>query len=628
MFNERQKKIISTLEDKDNEITGKELSSLLNVSLRTIQYEIANINKIEDIIYSSNRGYKINKIKLNSINLIDISRPDDTHLILKTILMTSDKQHIYDLSEELFISTSSLEARLSKIQDILSKYSLEIDRSNNLISIKGAEFNKRRLINNLIFQEVDNSFHENSDILYNSYFQGMDVKRIRTIIINSLHKFDFYVEKSYQSNLFINITIALYRMRMNSYIEQNDTLEFDNKHAEFKIAEEICHQYALHWKIQPSYRDINYVATLLYGQTKPITQDSSPDYIDSLVSNSFLEEIRQIVKESLNYYMIPFNNNEFIYNFALHIDSLIKRAKSNQFESNDLLENIKKNCPFIYDVAVAITERISNKYNIHINDEEIGYISIHIGFLIEDSNNESPTLNVLLNANEYQSISETLLKKLGNEYSNKIIITEAEGQLSLTQFRSFDLIISTRPLGIIGLNEVIISPFFTKDDKLKLDKSITSALSEKEKQSTNNLLNNYFFDELFFINDDFSNKFDVIKFLGKQLLDQHYVDDSFVDSVIKRENTSSTCFFDTFAIPHAIELNATKTVFCVLISKKGIQWDDNTIHIVLMIAVQQRDRKEFMNIYNGVIRSLWDQSKLNSLVQVNSFDEFVSILKS
>ena len=46
-----------------------------------------------------------------------------------------------------------------------------------------------------------------------------------------------------------------------------------------------------------------------------------------------------------------------------------------------------------------------------------------------------------------------------------------------------------------------------------------------------------------------------------------------------------------------------------------------------MIAIQLKDRKEFVNIYNGLIRSLWNNAKLNKLASSKSLSEFIDLLK-
>lgn len=174
----------------------------------------------------------------------------------------------------------------------------------------------------------------------------------------------------------------------------------------------------------------------------------------------------------------------------------------------------------------------------------------------------------------------------------------------------------------------MISPFYTADDDMKIDRAVRQCINEKKKTYRNQLLSAFFREDLFFKTDILETKEDVICFLGQKIIDCKIAEDGFIRSVLKRENMSSTCFFNTFAIPHAIDLNAKRTVFCVLISEKGIQWDTHKIHIVLMIAVHQKDRREFMKIYNGIVRSLEDQEKVWDLVRCDTYLEFMDRIRS
>ena len=73
-------------------------------------------------------------------------------------------------------------------------------------------------------------------------------------------------------------------------------------------------------------------------------------------------------------------------------------------------------------------------------------------------------------------------------------------------------------------------------------------------------------------------------------------------------------------------MNARRTMICVLTSEKGIYWDEHKIHIVLMITVQQQDRKKFMELYNGIVHILENPEKVNKLVLANTLMDFLNQL--
>ena len=77
----------------------------------------------------------------------------------------------------------------------------------------------------------------------------------------------------------------------------------------------------------------------------------------------------------------------------------------------------------------------------------------------------------------------------------------------------------------------------------------------------------------------------------KELIGLGIVDETFITSVFMREEMSPTSFFGLFAIPHALEMSAARTMVAVLLSERGVKWGNETVHIVLMIAVCREDRK-------------------------------------
>ena len=161
----------------------------------------------------------------------------------------------------------------------------------------------------------------------------------------------------------------------------------------------------------------------------------------------------------------------------------------------------------------------------------------------------------------------------------------------------------------------------------KINKVISNLTGLYTSMKASTLFFEFFQSDLFYICDDFQDKYEILDFLAKEVVHHKIADTNFPDSVKNREQLSSTCFSGKYAIPHAIELNANKTMVSVLISHKGIHWDqENIVNIVLMISVRREDRKRFIELYESMIQILENPYKLSRLTNVNSFDEFKTIL--
>ncbi len=625
-FSERQVKIINAIASMDGSITGKTLSLMLNVSLRTIQSEVSAINQQLFLICSTNKGYSIHAENLKQCNHQVESMQSYEHLILRKLMFADAPSHIDELSDSLYMSSGSLKKILSSFHTVLSQFHLSISRKKMYIQLEGDELSKRRFISYLIFEETTPAFNNIENL--NNFFPDIDTDKIKSIILNSICKYNYYVENAYSYNLIVNIAIALYRMKADYYVTDMIASEIDETAIEYLIAKEICEQYAIHLCISPTKSDIAHMVTLLSGQIKPIKSTSQNSNSPEFLSSEFLAQINNILLDVFNYYMLNIDYSDYLYNFALHVNAMIKRIQNFQPANNEILYSIKKSCPFIHDVSVQIARKISDTYQFQVPDFEIGYISIHIGYLIENSVSKKNKIQVVLLCHEYHHIATTIKNKLLGNFSELIDVSVLNpNQTQHILAIHADLLITTAPINILGMRTQCISPFYTSNDHIQIDKAIHACLKERRTIHYNQLLSSLFHENLFYKLDNLKDKTDVIQFLGQKIVDFGLTDEGFIESVFKRENLSSTCFFDTFAIPHALELNAKKTMFCVLISEKGIQWDQHIIHIVLMIAVQPNDRKEFMEIYDGVVHALDDPQKVKLLISANSHLEFINYLK-
>lgn len=363
------------------------------------------------------------------------------------------------------------------------------------------------------------------------------------------------------------------------------------------------------------------------GQTKKNNTDALDYNVKNLLSNAFLNKIREIVKETFDYFMLDIDFEDLLWNFALHINFLIIRSSVGNSVANSLIDNIKSNCPFIYDVAVFLSNRIAETFSITVNDYEIGFIALYTGVAIETSAKSNNKIKAILICNDYYNLSNKLSEKIKERYSNSIDLINITPNINTKDVYSDSvLFISTLPDTALINNMVTISPFLSSNDIMKLDKAINLCLKEKRNKLAKQLLFTCFHEELFFHNLKFKNKYEIIKFLGNKTAEFGIVGKDFTSSVIKRENLSSTCFLNSFAVPHAIELNANKTTFCILTSEEPFAWDNNNIKVVFMIAVSKKDRKEFEEIYNSIVDILCDDKCISKISQAKTFTNFINYI--
>lgn len=95
-----------------------------------------------------------------------------------------------------------------------------------------------------------------------------------------------------------------------------------------------------------------------------------------LLHNQIVHECVKIIEEEIG---ISVDSQSMYYSrFTNHIEYAIYRTKNNIKIENVMLDSIKEKCMKEYEVAVKIGEHLKSKYYLTLNDDELGYLALHI----------------------------------------------------------------------------------------------------------------------------------------------------------------------------------------------------------------------------------------------------------
>ena len=82
-------------------------------------------------------------------------------------------------------------------------------------------------------------------------------------------------------------------------------------------------------------------------------------------------------------------------------------------------------------------------------------------------------------------------------------------------------------------------------------------------------------------------KEDVIREVGRLLYESGYVDETYIDAMLKRELTFSTNIGNGIALPHGVEeakKDIKKSGIAVMVFPEGTMWKDELVYVVIAIA--------------------------------------------
>lgn len=631
-MNKKQEKLLFILSEHGT-LTANELAQQLNLSIRTIKYYIKELNDEFDggIITSSQKGYTvktpISKLLIQDIDIEDSPKDRQSKILIK-ILNSSDKFDLFDLSEEMFISYSTLQIELKKIKHQLSKFDLDMQVKNNHIYIISTEKNKRKLISSLLYNQSNIDFMNYATI--QSLFPNIDVNYLKTIIISILEENQYFINDYSLINFILHVTIMVDRIKHNNFTNYHGEIPSVSE-STYKICKLLSEKIEERFSITFSEFEITELVILLISRANQINYDTTnlvkvQNYIGTEVSTL----VALILKKLNQIYFIKIEeNSEFILRFSLHIKNLLIRASNNYLSKNPLVESIKIQAPLIYDISVTIASIIQEQTKLTINDDEIAYIAFHLGSLIETQKQLVTTLTAILYCPNYYQTAKTLATKLSEFFGKRLLIKDiVNEEESIPNPLDVDLIITTVPINKkINCPTQTTTLFFNQHDKDKINRSLDSIIKSKQKGEFEEKLRELITPELFKINMKINNRYDAINYMVETLQQNGYVNNDFMHKIMEREKLSSTAF-NQFAIPHSLSMEALKTGISILINPKGIEWDSQNVQLVLMLCFSPNQRTLFNEIFEPLTNILIEPVSFARIIKSNNYDEFIINLVS
>lgn len=619
----------------EDQVTAAVLAQKFSVSTRSIKQYIKDINYVyPETIKSSNKGYTVDSekaiqiIKENQNSIPQTPRERCSYLIVKLINQKNSDLNEFDLSEELFISLSTLRKDLEKIKRKLAKFDLQLVIKKGNLSLNGSEKNKRKLLSATIYDETNLNFLSFQTI--QSKFHNLDIISIKNIILEQFTKFKYYINDYSLSNLVLHIAITIERIKSHNLTSPISDISLDNKAVEIQLAEAIASPLQNQYNIVFNNSELLEMSQLILSRATTINEkDLDISEIKKKVGYDCFNFVQKIIHRIQEMYFVDLEEPDFMIRFSLHIKNLIERSKHNYFNKNPLANDIKKRCPLIYDMSVSIAALIKEYYHIDLNNDEIAYIAFHIGSSIESQQELKQKLNTILFCPDYYNTKNKLAEKIiENFHSDIVLLNIITDESQLVEYQNIDLIISTVPYlstTTEPITTALISIFYTNRDKEVLLTAIKEQKRQKQQKLFEYHLKQITSEQLFLTTTKITDRKTCLKEMATKLEALKYTNSHFIQEIIEREKLSSTAF-GLFAIPHSMKMTAKKTGLNILINNQGIDWENTSVQLVIMMCFNTNERQVFNEVYDPLTQILSDNNNLAKILAAKDYNDFINIL--
>lgn len=430
-------------------------------------------------------------------------------------------------------------------------------------------------------------------------------------------------------NLLIHIAIAIKRIKQNKTINvSNEAFKNMKDKKEYKIAQGIVKAIEKNFDINMPVGEEIYITMHLLG-SKPF-KDSNLDEVDrGDMRNIVGEELTNIVKKMIEEVNLVFNvdfseDEELLTGLALHLKPTLNRLKYNMNLRNPILNEIKDQYPEAFEMGIVASRVLEKEYGLGIDENEIGYIAMYFGAAIERLKVKNKKMNnVAIVCASGIGTAQLLATKIRRTFPwlNVIGIFPSYKLEEIIKGKP-DLILTTVPLNIGNIPVIQISSVLSKDDIEKIGKVLNCRCNIRNDRFT---LINLFEEKLFVKNLKGEDKFEIIEYLSDLLYKNKYVKEEFKKSVVEREKISSTSIGNLVAIPHSILGYARGSRIAIGILEKPINWGNDKVQLVMMLALGKMTDNEFQSIFDELFDIVNDYEMVLKLINAKNFTEFVNI---
>lgn len=613
---------------KNEFTTIKELTNSFHVTDRTIRTDIQAINleiaKYEcEILLKRKSGYYLmsyNKDKFKELqnqiekqtNVLTFNSLDDRiKFILQKLLYSQDYVILDDLANEVFVSRNTLQNYIKPIKETLETYNLiYVSKPNLGVKVFGNEKDKREcLLNEILCKDTPTyiiGFTKEEQML----FRDIDLFEIQTLVNQLLNKHDIHASDYDRKNLIMHCALMISRVKTENYIPFD--VQFPIQDDIYELIEQLCIQLENKFDIQITSGEKQYIYLHIASNTHMNIYS-----VNTVKLQNQITKLLEVIYEE--------------YNFDLRQDAILKKDLFNHFSSilsskniymnkkNPLLNTIKTNFPLPFEITLTSTAKVFSEA---LTEDEIGYISLHIGAAIERCfTSMYQKKRVVLVCGSGIATTRMLEARLQTFFNSKIVIVNkiSYAEFMHYDFANIDFVISTIPIQSDNIPVEIVD-FTLKNTDIE---KISKRLSHMDKKA--NFVTKFFDKQLFLHKSNAVTKEDVLKELAHLLENQNIVSDTFIHSVLKRESIACTNLNDIFAIPHPMEACSNETKVAVAILDQSVEWNDKheEVQIIFMISIKQGEQKQFEHLYDLFIEIVGNTKLQQDIVHSNSFEEFL-----
>lgn len=449
-------------------------------------------------------------------------------------------------------------------------------------------------------------------------FEDVDLGMLQEVIRKTEVRFNFVLTDVSFDEFLIRIAVILQRMATGHLQEEWEQSEERKEYFVAVYLREIIEEMmeieipdSELASLTESLRGLRYQVPLIKETEKTALEKREPEMFGFMIQ--VLQDIDSKYRLNLE------EDEEFLCSLFPHLECMIHRMRSEMYFENPFLASVKKEMFYEYEIASYLVSRFNFKYGIEVTEDEISYITFHIGTSIErtaESREKKTTVTLVCmsGVGSSQFLALKLQRVLPNLKVKRIISgNEAQNLKKEEQ----DLVISTVPLNLEEISVVQVSLVLSSEDIERIQNGMQARTDETEEKKYV-YLRSFLKEEISILRCDLTSREEVIEVLGRRMVREGYVDGEYVESVLERERISDTCVGSMIAIPHAFRGHIRKAGIGLLTLRKPVILGRENVQIVFMLSLDVNIGVDFQRIFKAVFNLTQNYKDVEKILKAES----------
>ena len=666
-LNERCTHILNTLLWGSDYISLQQLIDELNVSRRSIYYDICRINEwleenlVQEVTIERGKGILIpTEDKQKIKQLLQEETPDMNYyfqpservkIIIMRIFYSESPVYINQLMDCCQVSRNTIFGDLRVVVNTLHEYDLNLEyESKEGYQISGDTV-RARAVFSLLFAELRRLYDK--DVLT---FLPKDLIHEH---LGRLKQIEKELGIHYVDGCLLGIAAMMPVISRN-----NGKLYFPGlKKGEIEQTSE----YQLVRKYYAGMEESERIYVTLHLLGARLTT-ASDDFFENAIDESVYGITKSLVTEFEKISCVNFEDREELErDLFVHINASMYRYHYGIQVGNPLCEDIKREYPHVFETTRIVCKYLEKMIGIPMLDSEIAYLAMHFGAHLKIAEKQNEQLRILIVCANGVSIGNMLKREVQRLLPQAQIVGVAAAVDLVNVQDICDLVISAIPIQcmvpvilvhsvltdedrnhimnhrlVLNQNRVtveksifdLVKKYIPEEDKEKVKAEITHCLYGNQLDHNRNLwMRNGLLDlldsSLIQITEDKYFWQDSIRYAGRELLHREQIQKKYLETIISQTLYYGTYMFlnQNIMLAHAKPEDGVRHMGVQMtIFRQPVEFpNDHKAKIIFVLAAE--DQEKHLNMLNDIFKIVSDTEICRQITEQNSAEDILNLLK-